>query len=142
MARRTEASPEGTVATEVVINQQRHVERAAGAVVPRTNSPVAERGVAPYAPVRKRGARYRDDPEELRRELDERLRKELAWEQEVQREVFSFVESEKNVAWTALHEYRAAGSEAIERERMRSRARVSEIQERVRRLAQEVQVAQ
>ena len=52
------------------------------------------------------------------------------------------MESERGMARTALHEYRAAGSEAVERESQRARARVAGVQERVRQLAQEVHVSE
>ena len=95
----------------------------------RTPSPSAERSVAPYGAVRKRGSRDFDDVDVLRQVLDATLQQQMAWEQEVQQQVFSPMENEKGMARTALHEYRLAGSEAIERESEQARARLAESQE-------------
>ena len=71
----------------------------------------AEKGMSPYAPMRTRsGGTDFDDIDDLRRELGARLDQEAAWKQEVQQQMKSFTEHERELARIALDEVRMAGS--------------------------------
>ena len=170
IARRVEMGPGGPVATEIAVREIRpagtpgaaeapvapgvpvappiqfEMPAVSGALVgtmaPRTPSPGGDdRSIAPYAPLRRRGSIDVDGADDLRQELDARLQRELAWEQNVQQQVTSFMENERGMARAAVHELRTVGAEAIEFESERARARVAESQERARELAAEVQLA-
>ena len=85
--------------------------------------------MSPYAPMRTRsGGTDFDDIDDLRRELGARLDQEAAWKQEVQQQMKSLAEHERELARTALDEVRLAGTEAIQYESERARAHLADSQ--------------
>ena len=155
VARHVRTGPDGQVATEIAVREIRpagtpgaaeapfvpgvpfalplqvNPTAVAGTLAvtraPRSPSPSGDsRSIAPYAPLRRRGSIDVDDADELRQELDARLRGELAWEHKVQQQVTSFMENERGMARAAVHELRTIGAEAIEVESERARARVAD----------------
>ena len=103
VARQMAQSPGGPIAMEIAIHEQRLIEQqleappqaAMETAAPRTPSPASEHDVSPYAPMRKRGGSSSGDVDDLRQELDARLAREVAWEQEVHYRLAMFIQREK-----------------------------------------------